>query len=84
MGYEFDGQIAVAEILIVSIYLMMPFVPGAVPFSDTFEWKFMNYAPVVTLGALVLLTIWWKASAHTWFKGPKHTIDRAVVEAFDD
>lgn len=82
--YKWMNLIAVAEILIVSIYLMMPFVPGAVPFSDTFEWKFMNYAPVVTLGALVLLTIWWKASAHTWFKGPKHTIDRAVVEAFDD
>jgi amino acid transporter len=82
--YKWMNLIAVAEILIVSIYLMMPFVPGAVPFSDNFEWKFMNYAPVVTLGALVLLTIWWKASAHTWFKGPKHTIDRAVVEAFDD
>lgn len=82
--YKWMNLVAVAEILIVSIYLMMPFVPGAVPFSDDFEWKFMNYAPVVTLGALVLLTIWWKTSAHKWFTGPKHTIDRAVVEAFED
>ena len=75
--------IAVVEIVVVSFYLMMPFVPGAVPFSDDFSWKFVNYAPIVTLGALLLLTIWWKASAHKWFTGPKNTIDEAVVEAFD-
>ena len=51
---------------------------------DEFEWKFVNYAPIVTLGALLLLTIWWNVSAKNWFTGPKHTIDQAVVEAFDD
>jgi hypothetical protein len=38
----------------------------------------------VTLGALILLTIWWQVSAKHWFTGPKHTIDAAVLEAFDD
>ncbi len=82
--YRWMNLVAVAEILIVSLYLMMPFVPGAVPFSSDFAWKFVNYAPIVTIGALVLLTIWWYASARHWFTGPKHTIDRAVVEAFED
>ena len=82
--YKWMNLVAVAEIIIVSVYLMMPFVPGAVPFSDSFEWKFVNYAPIVTLGALLLLTIWWKTSAKKWFTGPKHTIDKAVLEAFDD
>ncbi len=82
--YKWMNLIAVAEILIVSLYLMMPFVPGAVPFSDDFSWKFVNYAPIVTVGALLLLTIWWYTSAKNWFTGPKHTIDKAVVEAFDD
>jgi amino acid transporter len=81
--YKWMNLIAVAEIIIVSLYLMMPFVPGAVPFSDDFSWKFVNYAPIVTLGALVLLTIWWNVSAKKWFTGPKHTIDEAVLEAFD-
>ena len=81
--YRWMNPIAVAEIIIVSLYLMMPFVPGAVPFSDDFEWKFVNYAPIVTVGALVLLTIWWNVSAKHWFTGPKHTIDEAVVEAFE-
>ena len=81
--YKWMNPIAVAEIVIVSIYLMLPFVPGANPFNKAFEWKFVNYAPVVTIGALVILEIWWEASAKNWFKGPKHTIDEAVVRAFD-
>jgi len=82
--YKWMNPIAVAEIVIVSVYLMMPFVPGAVPFSDDFEWKFVNYAPIVTIGAVVALAIWWQVSAKHWFTGPKHTIDAAVLEAFGD
>jgi amino acid transporter len=82
--YKWMNPIAVAEIVIVSVYLMLPFVPAGVPFSDDFSWKFVNYAPIVTLGALLLLTIWWKVSAKNWFTGPKHTIDEAVVQAFED
>ena len=82
--YKWMNPIAVAEIVIVSVYLMMPFVPGAVPFSDDFEWKFVNYAPIVTIGAVVALAIWWQVSAKNWFTGPKHTIDEAVLEAFGD
>jgi hypothetical protein len=70
--------------VIVSVYLMLPFVPGANPFNDAFEWKFANYAPIVTLGALLILVIWWEVSAKKWFTGPKHTIDEAVVQAFSD
>jgi amino acid transporter len=81
--YKWMNLVAVAEIVIVSIYLMLPFVPGANPFNDAFEWKFVNYAPVVTVGALVILEIWWEVSAKKWFTGPKHTIDEAVLEAFD-
>ncbi len=53
--YKWMNPIAVAEILIVSLYLMMPTTPAANPFRSEFEWKFVNYAPIVTLGALLLL-----------------------------
>src|SRR3954453_17773833 len=82
--YKWMNPIAVAEIVIVSVYLMLPFVPGAVPFSDEFEWKFVNYAPIVTIGALIILAIWWEVSAKKWFTGPRHTIDEAALAAFDD
>jgi amino acid transporter len=81
--YKWMNPIAVAEIVIVSIYLMLPAVPGGNPFMDAFAWKFVNYAPIVTIGALVILTIWWETSAKNWFTGPKHNIDEAVVQVFD-
>ncbi len=52
--YKWMNPIAVAEIVIVSLYLMMPTTPAANPFRDEFEWKFVNYSPIVTLGALLL------------------------------
>jgi amino acid transporter len=82
--YKWMNPIAVAEIIIVSIYLMLPSIPAANPFRDEFEWKFVNYAPIVTLGALLILFIWWQASAKKWFTGPKHTIDPDVVAVFDE
>lgn len=82
--YKWMNLVAVIEIVIISIYFILPFVPQGIPFSDDFSWKFVNYAPVLTLGSLVVLGIWWKVSAHKWFTGPRHTIDTAVVEAFDE
>jgi amino acid transporter len=81
--YKWMNPIAVAEIVIVSLFLMMPTTPAANPFRDEFEWKFVNYAPIVTIGALLLLTIWWNVSAKNWFTGPKQTIDQAVLDAFE-
>jgi amino acid transporter len=77
--YKWMNPLAVAEIVIVSIFLMLPFVPGAVPFSESFDWKFVNYAPIVTLGVLLLITVWWELSAKKWFKGPIRTIDPAEI-----
>jgi len=81
--YKWMNPIAVAEIIVVSVFLMLPFVPAANPFNEGFEWKFVNYAPIVTLGALLLLAIWWTTSAKHWFKGAKKTIDEDVVRAFE-
>jgi len=82
--YKWMNLVAVAEIAIISVYFILPFTPAAVPFTDDFSWKFVNYAPILTGGALILLTIWWQLSAKKWFTGPRHTIDKAVVEAFKD
>jgi amino acid transporter len=82
--YKWMNIVAVVEIVVVSLYLMLPTTPAANPFRSEFELKFLNYAPVVTLGALVLLTIWWNASAKHWFKGPIRNIDPEVAELLDD
>jgi amino acid transporter len=73
--YKWMNIVAIVEILVVAIYLMLPTTPAGVPFNKDFAWANVNYAPVVTLGALILLTIWWYASVKNWFKGPIQTID---------
>jgi amino acid transporter len=82
--YKWMNLVAVIEIAIISIYFIMPFTPAAVPFTDDFSWKFVNYAPILTIGTLLLLLIWWEVSAKKWFTGPRTTIDRDVVEIFDE
>jgi hypothetical protein len=79
--YKWMNPIAVAEILIVSIALMMPTLKLGNPFFDGFAWKYVNYSGIVTLGALILLTIWWQVSVKHWFKGPIHNIDDSVEKA---
>ena len=81
--YKWMNLVAVLEIAIISIYFVLPFVPQGSPFSDDFSPKFVNYAPVLTLGALLVLWIWWQASAKHWFTGPRVTIDETVVKTFD-
>jgi hypothetical protein len=76
--------LAVVEIAIVSIYFILPFTPTGTPGNKDFTWSSVNYAPILTFGTLIVLAIWWKASAKHWFTGPKHTIDTDVIEAFED
>jgi amino acid transporter len=82
--YKWMNLVAVAEIAIICIYFILPFTPAAIPGNENFSFKFVNYAPVLTIGALLILAIWWQVSAKHWFTGPKHTIDKDVVEIFDE
>ena len=79
--YKWMNPIAVAEIIIVSLYLMLPNVSGGNPFDDDFTWKSVNYSPIVLVVVLVGITIWWEVSAKHWFKGPIRTIDEPGAPA---
>jgi len=73
--WKWMAPLAIAEIAITSVYFIMPFTPAGIPGNADFTWKFVNYTPIVTGGALLLLWIGWHLSAKKWFTGPKHTID---------
>jgi amino acid transporter len=73
--YKWMNPLAVAEIVIVVLFLMWPAYRGGLPGDELFEWKFVNYSPIVTLAVLVGITVWWELSAKKWFKGPIRTID---------
>ncbi len=65
------GIIAVVWVVFISILFMLP---TARPITAvTF-----NYTPVVVLGTLLILVIWWLVSVRYWFKGPQ--IQESVSE----
>ena len=73
--YKWMAPIAITEIVVTSIIAMLPGSNLAIPFVDGFEMKYLNYTPVVVLGALLALWIGWHLSAKKWFTGPKTTIN---------
>jgi len=72
--YRWMCLLAVAEIAVTSIIALLPTSPGGVPGNSEFAWKFVNYTPIVVLGALLLLWIAWHVSVKKWFTGPKITV----------
>ena len=72
--YKWMAPIAITEIVIICIYFIMPTTPMGWPTSDSFDIKFVNYAPVLVGGSMLLLWIWWHLSVKKWFTGPKSTI----------
>jgi len=85
--WKWMAPLAIIEIIVVSVYFILPITPAGTPgwlrwlngspsAADVpFEWKFVNYAPFLTVGALIVLWIGWHLSAKKWFTGPKMTID---------
>ena len=85
--WKWMAPVAILEVIITSIYFIMPLNPagtpgfmrgllGAASTDDVaFDWKAVNYAPLVLGGIMLLLWIGWHFSAKKWFTGPKHTID---------
>ena len=77
--YKVIGWIAAVEIVIISIYFILPISPAGVPGSDTFDWKAVNYAPLVLLLAVVVIVVMWFVDGRKHFTGMRRTIDDPVL-----
>jgi amino acid permease len=73
--YKWMAPLALAEIILTSIVAMFPTSLGGVPWDGGFEWKFVNYTPIVVFGVLLLLWVYWHASVKKWFTGPVRQVD---------
>ena len=63
--------------LCVIIFCLPVNNPGGVYFKNGFSWNLVNYAPIVTIGVMLAVTIWYVVSARRTFTGPVRTIDFA-------
>ena len=84
--HKWMAPVALIEIAVTSIIALFPTSIGGMPLwlrsiigaSDPetpFEWKFVNYTPLLVGGVLILLYIYWHASVKKWFTGPIKQVD---------
>ncbi len=73
--HRWMAPVALAEIIVTSVIAMFPTSLGGMPWDPSFEWKFVNYTPLVVFGVLVLLFGYWHISVKRWFTGPVRQIE---------
>ncbi len=57
------GIISVLWVVCISVLFMLPTINPVTVVT-------FNYTPVVVLGTLIILVVWWMVSVRHWFKGP--------------
>ena len=82
--YKWVNMVAVVWVAICVIIFCLPYSPLGVPGNTGFTLNYVNYAPVVVVGVMLAVTIWYFGWAHKTFKGPIRTIDDASVIADGD
>jgi amino acid transporter len=79
--YKWINPIAVVWVALCVVIFSLPFSPEGVPWeTNVFSWNAVNYAPLVTIGVMLAVTIWFAVSARHTFKGPVRTIDELDLE----
>jgi len=78
--YKWINMVAVVWVALCVIIFCLPFSPEGVPWESSFTWSAVNYAPIVTIGTILAVMIWYFGSAKKTFKGPIRTIDELDTE----
>lgn len=84
--YKWMNPLATVWVAIITVIFILPTTPAGVPWRDEFDWNAVNYAPLVTGGLTLAITLWWFLGAKNTFTGPRHTIaelDAELGEAHD-
>jgi amino acid transporter len=78
--HKWINGVAIVWVALYTIIGSLPFVPEAVFFKHGFSWSAVNYAPLVLIGVIGAVAIWWWVSARHTFTGPVRTIDELDTE----
>lgn len=68
--YKWINPAAVLWVAICVVIFSLPQSPAGVPWDDTFDWKFVNYAPIMVAIVIIAVGAWWLISARRTFQGP--------------
>jgi amino acid transporter len=79
--YKWVNLIAIVWVGLCVIIFCLPTTPAGVFGGKEFSWSSANYAPLVTIGVMLAVTIWYMVSARKTFTGPINTIDE--LDAMD-
>ena len=76
--YKWINPIAFVWVALCVIIFCLPVNnPGGVYFKTASAGTSVNYAPIVTIGVMAVVTIWYLVSAQRTFNGPVRTIEFA-------
>jgi len=78
--YRVINILAMLWVAFICVLFILPVTDTAVWWSDNFDYKTANYAPIVFLIVIVGVWIWWMLSARRWFKGPIRNIDEEIAD----
>jgi amino acid transporter len=78
--YRWINILAILWVGFICILFILPTTDAAVPWNDSFDHKFANYAPVAVGVVLIAISVWWVTSAKNWFKGPIRNIDDEIAD----
>jgi amino acid transporter len=78
--WRWMAPVALIEIVVTSIIAIFPTSMGGMPWDPSFEWKYVNYTPLLVGGVLILLWIFWHLSVKKWFTGPVRQIGASPSE----
>src|SRR6202158_1216714 len=78
--HKWLSPIALIEIIVTSIIALFPTSLGGMPWDPSFEWKFVNYTPLLVGGVLIVLWIYWHVSVKKWFTGPIKQVEVPASE----
>jgi len=68
--YKWVNPAAVLWVAICVVIFSLPQSPAGVPGDKTFDWKFVNYAPITVAVVILAVGLWWLISARNTFQGP--------------
>ena len=73
--YRWVNPAACVWVAICVVIFILPQAPAGVPGREEFDWKYVNYAPLMVGAVFLIVGLWWVARARHTFNGPVRNIE---------